>query len=388
MDPIIIIGAGLAGYNLAREFRKSDTETPLQVITADSGHYYSKPQLSTALTQGKTAESLSMMKVEKMREQLDATILTFTKVTDIDSEKKEITLDNGTTQKYKKLVLAWGAEIIDSKLSGNGVGSVYSINDLIDYQDFRQALEGKQQVTILGSGLIGCEFANDLINVGIKVDVVSLAQTPLEGLLPASASEALTVNLSKKGVTWHWETSIEKVDKLDNGKLQISLSNTEVIESDLVISAIGLRPRTELAKKAGLNVNHGIEVNKFLETSVKDIYALGDCAEVCGHVYQYILPLNYAARALAKTLSGERTAVHYPAMPVSIKTPACPIVVAPPPKNTDGRWKVQEAGGHVKATYIDRLDNVVGFALTGDRIKERMQLTPLLPSVIDPIAKK
>lgn len=381
MDPIIIIGTGLAGYSLAKEYRKLNTEAPLCLITSDSGDYYSKPMLSTALTQGKSAENLSTFTAEKMRQQLNAEILTKTIVTNIDPNNKTVTTPDKTLS-YDKLVLAWGAEVIRIPIEGDGLDNVYSINDLSDYAQFRQALTNKKEVTILGSGLIGCEFANDLLNAGLKVNIVSLAETPLDNLLPPEAGQALADSLSSEGVTWHWNTTINQVTKADAGKIHIALSNGKTITSDLLVSAIGLKPRTELAEKAGIAVNRGIVVNQSLETSEKDIYALGDCAEVCGHVFQYVMPIMNSARALAKSLAGTTTPVHYPAMPVSIKTPVCPVVVCPPLKNAKGHWDIEQAGKHVKAVFVDAQDKLLGFALTGDRVKDRLQLTTLLPHVL------
>jgi rubredoxin-NAD+ reductase len=142
---------------------------------------------------------------------------------------------------------------------------------------------------------------------------------------------------------------------------------------------VGLSPRVDLARKAGLSVNRGIEVNKYLQTSDPSIYALGDCAEVEGLVLMYVMPLMNAARALAKTLAGEQTAVHWPAMPVTVKTPACPVIAFP--SRVTGEWQIDGSGANL-AAVCRQGESVVGFALTGERIKERNTWLKAVPPLL------
>ena len=109
---------------------------------------------------------------------------------------------------------------------------------------------------------------------------------------------------------------------------------------------------------------------------------MGDCAEVCGHVLVYVAPLMAAARALGKTLAGEPTEVSYAAMPVTIKTPACPVVVAPPAQGAEGEWSIEQNGNDVKATFRDSGGNLLGFALTGEATKEKLALQKELPAIL------
>lgn len=377
--PVVIVGTGLAGYSLAREFRKLDQTTPLVLITADDGHSYSKPMLSTGFTKGKTARELSMADPVAMAEQLKAVIRTFTTVTGIDTANHRLLLGDEELS-YGKLVLAWGADVIRPTLEGTGLDRVHSINDLMDYHRFREALHGGKRVVIMGAGLIGCEFANDLRNGGYEVDVVAPCDTALPGLLPPEAGNAVVRGLELEGVRFHFGTTVARVDAADSG-VQVVLGNGDVLEADLVISAIGLRPRTVLAREAGLDVNLGVQVNRALETSAPDVYAIGDCAEVDGHVLLYVLPLMASARALAKTLTGERTEVKYGAMPVVIKTPACPVVVAPAPVGAEGQWLVEGSGLDIRALFRAPDGRLLGFALTGSHIQEKQELARELPPI-------
>ena len=184
-----------------------------------------------------------------------------------------------------------------------------------------------------------------------------------------------------KGAKFHFGPLVTQVNKTDNGVL-VSLDNGETITADVVVSAVGVRPRTELASLSGLSTQRGIVTDRLLQTSAANVYAMGDCAEVNGHVLVYVAPLMAAARALGKTLAGDETELSYPAMPVTIKTPACPVVVAPPARGAEGDWRIDVDGSNVKAEFRDGAGKLLGFALTGDATREKMALQKELPPIM------
>ena len=381
MKPIIIIGSGLAGYGLARELRKLDTATPLLIITRDQGDAYSKPMLSAAFTSGKTPQSLVSATTEKMAQDLGAIILQKTTVSQIDTAAKVVVTSQGTYD-YQSLVLALGAEVIRPRLAGNGADDVLSVNDLWDYARFREALDkdrpdGAKRIAILGAGLIGCEFANDLAGKGFDITVIGMSEQPLTPLIPASAGNALRERLSKLGVQWRLGRTATAVERLSDGLL-VQLDNGDQIAADVVLSAVGLRARTALAAEAGIAVNRGIVVDDHLRTSAGDVYALGDCIEINGQVMPYVMPIMHASRALAKTLAGEPSAVIFPAMPVAIKTPACPISVLPAPIGAAGEWQLLEEDSGLKFGFVDAQQKLQGFVLTESKTSQRTALVSQL----------
>ncbi len=378
--PVVIIGTGLGGYNVAREFRKLDPATPLTLVTADDGRSYSKPMLSAAFDKGKDADSLAMAMPEDMAVQLNATVRTRTTVTGIDPARREVQID-GERFGYSRLVLAWGAQVLRAPLTGDGAEDVLSVNDLEDYAVFRQRLEGKRRVLIMGAGLIGCEFASDLTQAGFEVTIVAPDNHLLQLLVPGSAGRLLQKALEEKGVKVHLGPLVQAVHR-DGDGYHVELNEDGPLAADLVVSAIGLRPRINLAEAAGLQVSRGIVTDQQLRTSDENIYALGDCAEVSGHSLQYILPLMASARALAKTLAGTPTPVHYPAMPVTVKTPACPVVALPPPRGLEGEWLIETARTDLRGEYRDEDGTLRGFVLCGERIKERFELAKKVPDLL------
>jgi rubredoxin-NAD+ reductase len=382
--PVVILGTGLSGYGVAKEFRKHDTETPLILITSDDGRAYSKPMLSTGYTKDQSANDLAQQDAGSMARTLKASVWTMTKVNEIDTAGQLIKVgDAQTVIHYGKLVLALGAEVIRPPIEGDGLELVYSVNDLLDYADFRAAVAKNdvKKVCIIGGGLIGCEYTNDLINGGFEVEAVDPLSYCLPTLLPEPAGKAVQAALEEKGAKFHFGPLVTAVNKAAEG-VEVSLNDGQTISADLVVSAVGVRPRTELAKSSGIETNRGVMTNRLLETSAPNVYAMGDCAEVNGHVLVYVAPLMAAARALGKTLAGEPTEVTYPAMPVTIKTPACPVVVAPPARDAAGDWDIAVDGSNVKAQFRDSAGNLLGFALTGDAIKEKMTLQKELPPIL------
>ena len=372
MHPIVIVGSGLAGYTLLKEIRKRDAATPVTLVTADDGAFYSKPNLSNALTAGKTAAALAGASAEKMATDQNATVLTHTRVTAIDLQGQRVHTDGGELE-YSRLVLALGADPFPHGLAGSGAGDVLAVNDLADYAAFRSALDGKKRVTVLGGGLIGCEFANDLVHAGFAVDVVHLGAWPLERLLPVEAGQRLADSLAALGVHWHFGRTGKSVDAIADG-YRVVLDNGDVVEADVVLSAIGLRPRTQLAQAAGIPAGRGIQTNRLLETGVNNVYAMGDCAEVEGLNLPYVQPLMVQARALAATLTGTPTPVSYPAMPVMVKTPAHPVAVLPPKIGASGGWKVECSDTGVCALHTDDAGRLQGFVLTGSETGRRNTL--------------
>ncbi len=386
MQPIIILGSGLAGYNVAKELRKLDKETLLTVITADSGSFYSKPMLSNALAGKKPPSAIALNSPEQMATQLNATVRAKTRVTAINSAAHTISIGDERVS-YSKLVLALGADQIRLPIAGDAADSIITVNDLDEYGRFHILLDaqgGKKRVAIIGAGLIGSEFANDLVVGGHHAEVIDIASQPLGRLLPPQGGEMVREKLKALGVVWHFGTGTKSIDHdaNDAGALKVTLDNGTVINADMVLSAVGLKPRTALAQAAGLKVNRGIVVNRNLQTSDADIYALGDCMEIENLVMPYVMPIMHAARALGATLGGKPTMVSFPAMPVMVKTPACPTIVSPPAPGAAGEWQVQATAEGVKSLFVDASGKLLGFALNGAATAERAKLAPQLPPVL------
>lgn len=431
-QPVIIIGSGMAGYTLARELRKLTTSLPIVMVCQDSGDSYAKPTLSNAYAQNKLADSIANASAAKMAETLNLTLLNFHQVTDINADEQFIVVhslvnqDSQTTLAYRDLVLATGAH---SRLLPNlavNHQTIFAVNHLDEYKSFQQRLNTLKsqksapvKVAIIGAGLIGCEFANDLIGqntdnqtADITVAVFDKAARPLSQQLPSQAGIMLQDALTQSGVTFYLATDITSIttnvntniDTSNNTTVTISFDRdkqSQTFEADIVLIAIGLVANTDLAASANIaiassqhinptvthlprTVQQGIKVDAYLATSAKHIYAIGDCANVMGSYMPYVMPLMNQAKALAKTLADPNmapTKVAYPAMPVAIKTPSLPLVVLPVSgQYSDDQlyWQTTPTtdGMVMTAHPKDDTNSILGFVLAGkEAAKQRLTLT-------------
>jgi rubredoxin-NAD+ reductase len=209
------------------------------------------------------------------------------------------------------------------------------------------------------------------------VTVIDPTAYPLSGLMPEAAGKQLLAPLAALGITWRFGVAVKAVNRNSAG-YALTLTDESTLPADLVLSAVGLRPRIELARSAGLAVNRGIVVDAQLRSSDADIYALGDCAEIDGKVLPYVLPIMHAARALARGLAGEDAQVVFPAMPVVVKTPAHPVAVLPVARDAVGEWKILAEGQGIKMGFFDAQKQLRGFVLTGAYAGERNEMVKQL----------
>ena len=376
----VIVGTGHAGYTLAREYRKLAPDAPLTLISSDDGAAYYKPNLSKAFADGKDADGLVMKSAEAQAEALSATVLAGARVTSIDRQSQSLTTDADRIS-YDKLVLAVGASQRECPVEGDGVGSILHVNDLAQYRRFRSWLTGKKRVVILGAGLIGSEFANDLGANGFEVTLIDPLGWPLGRLVPEPVGVAIGNALQDLGVHLGMRQTATAVNHSDDG-FAVTTSHGATIHADVVLSAIGLVPNTQVASEAGLNCGRGIQVDATLQTNDPNIFALGDCAELPGgQVLPYVLPITHSARALAKTLAGEAMPLALPAMPVIVKTPACPTVVCPP-ATSEGAWRVEGDSPNFEAVFEGADGAPLGFALCGDKLARRGELAKSMPPLL------
>lgn len=370
-DPIVIIGTGYAGYRLAEAIRQRKPEQPMVLFTTDDGADYSKPGLSNALARGKEADGLITETALEIEQRLNIRIYARCRVQRIDTDARLLTTDFGS-QRYTRLVFATGAAPIRLPFEGAGADDVLSVNDLEDYRLFRQRLQPGQHVTLIGNGLIGCEFANDLAAAGHPVTVVGLTGWAMDRLLPQQIGEQLQAALSQLGVQWQLNNTVQRIERQAEG-YRLTLADGTELQTSLVLSAVGLKPRTELAEQAGINCNRGIVINGGLRTSAANVYALGDCAEINGQLLPYIAPINFGIAALADCLLGRPTMAQYPLMPVMVKTPVLPLTLLTAAPDVEGRWVVDNIDGGLRGLFVDNQDQIRGFALAGDCTAERQR---------------
>ncbi|WP_280562456.1 FAD-dependent oxidoreductase [Chromohalobacter sp. 48-RD10] len=383
-DPLIIVGSGMAGLGLARQVRARDARRAITLITADSGSDYSKPLLSTGFAKGMHPERLVMRSPLEVADALQLTMRTHTRVDTIDPRAQTLAI-GAERLPYGELVLATGAApSVPFTVAYDVRDRVFTINDLDDYRRFHAVLSrhgGTARVAIVGAGLVGCEFADDLLAGGHRVALVAPEQTPLTRLLPLPLGQVLGTALGKAGADLRLGRSLAQLHR-DDEAVSLVLDDGEVLSADLVLIATGLSPRTALADTAGLAVSEsGIQTDRYLASAQPGIHALGDCACVAGLNAMYVQPLQASAKALAATLTGTSTPVAYGAWPVLVKTPSCPVVSLPP-RQAPARWRIEGEGDDLSALAEDENGHLLGFALTGACVRRKVELARIAPPLL------
>ena len=203
--------------------------------------------------------------------------------------------------------------------------------------------------------------------------MVDLCEWPLQRSMPEVMGTQIKNAMAGQGVKWHLGVTLTSVTTDERSCKTAYLSDGTEIQTDAIVSAVGLVPNTRLAINAGAIVRRGIEVNELSQTSQHDIYALGDCVEYSGATLSFIMPATHAAKALAKTLTGSKTILELPALPVTVKVSACPTVVCPS-LDKKGIWQVQGVGIDLEAHFINETGQMSGFALTGQCVAIKSQL--------------
>lgn len=371
---LVIIGSGFAGYHTAKQWRMLDQKMPLTIITNHSGSFYSKPQLSTLQAKAKHPESLITKTAAQMAEELNATILTETQVKELDRENKQVVLADETLLPYQHLVLATGAKVNTLPLPKESLDLMFSVNNLEDYFYLQKQVARKEakKIVIIGSGLVGCELANDFIGSGFHVTVVSNEAYPMSRLLPIELGEVFREKCEEAGIQFILNASVKGVFKEGNN-IVVDLDH-EQLAADVVISAIGFKPNVDLAKAAGLTIDLGIMVNGHFQTSDPNIYAIGDCAVIEDHWRPYIAPILHGGKILAQVLAGHDTAaIDYPVMPIIAKTPLCKVQGVYDHPSKMQHYRVEIDSSKQKSFYYNDKNELKAFVLIDDAVNERPQ---------------
>jgi rubredoxin-NAD+ reductase len=364
---IVIVGAGYAGWQAAESIRKLNKDQPILLVTACDGAVYPKPSLSMALQQNRNVNDLIESSGKNKAADLNIQIKTNTKVVSINPTKKTLMTTSGKLE-YDKLILATGAKAITPLLTGDAAHEVVTLNNLPSYKRFRDQLTKQSHVSIIGSGLIALEIAEDLATQQIETSLIIRSNHVMRQLLPDTLSSEYEHKLLSQGIKLIKQVTATELIYQDTGLL-LKLSNGDQLKTDIVVAAIGLNPTVELAEKAGLTTHKGIVINDYCQTSDSDIYALGDCAEFGQQVLCYLEPIRRQATALAYHIFEDLSQPYQLRQPlVKTKTPTMPMMVSQPIL-TEGEWLDLSENNHHKLLFINK-KQVKGFILTGEFIKE------------------
>lgn len=376
--PIIIIGSGFGSYQLIKTIRRTDTQQPITVFTLDEGHDYSKPDLSHVFSNQQTSTDLIRQSAQEFAAQYNITLHALTRVDSIDSQQQRVWV-NDVAYPYSQLVLATGAKTFVPTMQGDASNKVMTLNSLQEFASAQQQLHEAKRIMLIGAGLIGTEIAMDLSQSGKHVVVVDPSKGVMANMLPDLVASALQTKLTEAGVEFEFGQTVTALNE-NESTLCATLSSGKTHHIDCVISAAGLKPNVALAAQTGLEVNNGIVVNQQLQTSVKHIYALGDCAEINGKVMSYLQPILLSANALAKTLLGQPTTLSLPAMLVKVKTPQMPIQLGGSTVKDVASWQVDIDANGCSVKAFNEQKQIIGFVVTQEHMNNTFPLLRALPA--------
>ena len=232
---------------------------------------------------------------------------------------------------------------------------------------------------VIGGGLIGVEIAMDIASSGKAVTVVESNQRLLANLIPEFVALPLESQLKQQGIQLALGNGVVEVNRTADS-LVATLNSGEVIETDVVISAAGLRSNTQLANACGLEVGKGIAVDAKLQTSANNVFALGDCAEIQGRMLPYLQPIVLSANVLGKQLLGQEAQLKLPPMMVKVKTPSYPIQLAGD-FSAVANWNVQISQSGIVAKAENEQSILIGFVVTGEQVAQAFPLLRELSQV-------
>ncbi|MFT7052472.1 MAG: nitric oxide reductase FlRd-NAD(+) reductase [Psychromonas sp.] len=376
--PIFIIGSGFAAYQLIKTLRRTDQQQEIHVFTNDQGHDYNKPDLSHVFSKQQSSAELIRKTGEEFAKEYKVSLHAFTPVSAINPKQKSITV-NGEELHYSKLVLATGAKAIIPPMEGDAVDQVLTLNSLQEFEAAQLKIQQAKSVLVIGGGLIGTELAMDLDSSGKKVIIADPCASLMASMLPEFIALQLQKSFIKSGSLLALGDTVKSLNKSEQG-IKVRLNSGQQYQVDCVISAAGLRPNIVLAKQAELQTNKGIVVNRQLQTSQKNIYALGDCAEINGKVMAYLQPILLSASTLAKTLLAQPTTLQLPAMLVKVKTPKLPMQMAGQTVFGVDSWQIDiDAEGCCVKSY-DSDKKLIGFIVTEQHMSKAFPMMRELPA--------
>jgi rubredoxin-NAD+ reductase len=338
---VLIIGAGKAGWEVAKAIRALSDDLSISIVTGCNGELYEKPQLSNALLKKIQMDRMVLQTGEQAAKQLGVKLFPSTHAVHISHHNQQLRTTKGVF-KYKYLVIAHGAKPIRHPVLS--AQDCWHVNHLSTYRELRKTLDGKKsQIAIIGAGLIGCELANDLALAGHEIALLDASLRPLAHLIPEAASEALMKSWQALNIQFHGEQQIEKMSHQDNKKV-LSMQSGLTLKVDEIVLCMGLQPDSSLAKSAGLEWHQGISVDpQTLKTNVENIFALGDCISVDGKVSRYIEPILRQAQVIANHIAGDQSILFTSnSLPIRIKTSSLPMRLEGVIER-QGEWRISKA---------------------------------------------
>lgn len=272
----LIIGSGPAALSAAERLRSLNRDDEIKMVSAEQSLPYC-PAVLPYLLAGRTSEKNIWLASEEKLSSMKVTLSAGKKAVRVLPEKKQVIYQDGDADNYDSLLIAAGAEPVTSPVEGLGENDFLTFHNLADYRRLDGLLKVKNEVAILGAGMVAVELALALVEMGVRVRIVGRGR-PLRAYFDEQAGGYISDIMSGRGVTVRTGKNIDRIEKHPDG-IRIHCAGGEVLKAGLLVSCLGVRPGLSLVEGSGIRTNQGILVDDRMRTSVSGIYAAGDVAE-------------------------------------------------------------------------------------------------------------
>ncbi|MCM3698336.1 nitrite reductase large subunit NirB [Paenibacillus macerans] len=377
-EKLVVIGNGMAGISTVEQILKLTSKFEITVFGSEPHPNYNRIMLSYVLEGSKTIDDIILNDLNWYRDN-GITLHTGTAVARIDKETKQVVTEDGERVPYDKVLIATGSTSFILPIPGSDKEGVVGFRDISDCEQMIQAAKSYRKAAVIGGGLLGLEAAKGLVQLGMDVTVVHLMEDLMERQLDHQAAGMLKAELERQGIKF--KMGAQTTELLGDSRVSgLRFADGTELEAEFVVMAVGIKPNVAVAKASGLEVNRGIVVNDYLQTSLEGVYSVGECTEHRGTCYGLVAPLFEQGMVLAKHISGVETAP-YTGSVVSTKLKISGVDVFSTGEFIDGpEHTVISSKDEWKRTYKKILlkDGVfVGAVLFGD-INDSAELQKLI----------
>ncbi len=366
-EPLVIVGKGMAATRLVDELSQRALGRYSIAVIGEEGRLAYNRVLLSPLLAGEIAAPDIELKPAAWWKARGVSTLYGRAVEAIDRGAKTVTLSDGLTLPYGKLVLATGSKPLRPPFPGGGLSGVATFRDTRDVETMRSYAGRGARIVVIGGGLLGLEAAYGLSKAGGQVTLLHLVDRLMERQLDAEGAALLALAMAERGITVRLNSATRGFVGTDQVE-GVELQDGAVIPADLVVIAIGVRPNIELAKAAGLNVNRGIVVDDGMASNEPDIFAIGECAEHRGSVYGLVEPAYEQARVLATNLAGKPASYPGSHLSTNLKVSGVGVFSAGEFEavGDDETVVLRDPAGGIYRKFVLREGRLAGCVLVGD----------------------